>query len=461
MQLSQGLRITLLAVLGGLIFAVLFSWAAIMGLRGQGGAVGQVALTVSMFPELVQRAGLEAHARISGEDDYLYVSVPRAREDMTGFAPLPSEAGETLDRFVFSGEAAAADRGWRLFAGAFAMSDGVVNGAVLVDPDFTIRRIWRLSEAALGEGVQEDNRTVVHGLQMAPNGDLLVLFDSGMSLQRVDACGGTVWIDRGRYHHTVSEVQDDGTIWALRYFVDDPADYEPTAEAFVQLDSETGAILREITVAEIAEANPYLALFHTQARDMAIDGSNAMAFEANWETDPFHFNDVEPLPASIADAFPGFEAGDLLVSARTLNTVFVLDPDTLEVKWHLTAATHRQHDPDWQADGTITIYDNRMGRGPSRIVSVDPATGALATLVDGAAQDFYSRVRGRQQITPRGDIAVVSPMQARAFEISDGARSLEFYNLGPEESDRNLVLTEFLFIPEAQFDLEDSSCDSR
>lgn len=51
-------------------------------------------------------------------------------------------------------------------------------------------------------------------------------------------------------------------------------------------------------------------------------------------TDITHLNDVKPLPPSMADEYPLFRAGDLLVSIRNLHLVFVYDPATDEIKWH-------------------------------------------------------------------------------------------------------------------------------
>ena len=60
-------------------------------------------------------------------------------------------------------------------------------------------------------------------------------------------------------------------------------------------------------------------------------------FSRRTSGDLFHLNDVEALSNSIADQYPLFETGDLLISLRDLHLVFVMDPITEIVKWYTTA----------------------------------------------------------------------------------------------------------------------------
>ena len=66
-----------------------------------------------------------------------------------------------------------------------------------------------------------------------------------------------------------------------------------------------------------------------------------------------------PLSASMADQYPLFDAGDLVVSLRHIDAVFVLDPGTREVKWSAHEPFMRQHDPDFIGEGWISVFDNR------------------------------------------------------------------------------------------------------
>ena len=83
------------------------------------------------------------------------------------------------------------------------------------------------------------------------------------------------------------------------------------------------------------------------------------------EDDIFHPNDVEVLPSAIADKFPDFRAGDLLVSFRNIHLVAILDGGDKSIKWWRRGPWRFQHDPDFTPDGRIRVYNNNTDRGRS------------------------------------------------------------------------------------------------
>ncbi|MEC8851127.1 MAG: arylsulfotransferase family protein, partial [Pseudomonadota bacterium] len=140
-------------------------------------------------------------------------------------------------------------------------------------------------------------------------------------------------------------------------------------------------------------------------------------------------NDVEPLPAALADAFPMFNAGDLLVSLRNTNLVAVIDRRSHRIKWAENGAWLRQHDPDFMSDGRIIVFDNRKddanGRvfGGSRILAIDPADGQVEVLFEGTEKaPFYTNVMGQQQRQPNGNLLISEPQAGRAIEVTPAGK---------------------------------------
>ena len=323
-----------------------------------------------------------------------------------------------------------APRGYRLVVGSFELKDGF-DAAVLVDSKGRIVHWWRLIEdpsAAIGA----ERNKFPHGLVVLPDGSVVFAFDSGNSLRRIDVCSRQVWTRVGGYHHAIT-IADDGTIWTMR------------DNWLSRIDTKSGKTVTELHLGTVMKENPDKDIFTLRQADRFG--------KADWVGDFWHPNDVDPLPADLAHHYPQFDAGDLLVSLRAINLVFVVSPETAEVKWWRIGSWRRQHDPDWGSDGRIMVYDNQMHRGLSRIVSIDPQTYDLETIVDGADYDFYSTIRGKQQRHSGDALLVTAPQQGRVFELNaDGDILFEFESSFSDEA--NFTVSEAIFLPEDYFELE-------
>ncbi len=152
--------------------------------------------------------------------------------------------------------------------------------------------------------------------------------------------------------------------------------------------------------------------------------------------DWMHINDVEVLPSKLAHAFPQFAAGDIMVSARELNLVFIIDRRTHAVKWWRVGPWLAQHDPDFSADGKIIVFDNRRDdfrtarHGGSRIVAIDPATYATEVLFAGKGwKDFYTSQLGKLEILGNGNLLLTETEAGRCLEVTrQGKIVWEFVN---------------------------------
>jgi hypothetical protein len=278
----------------------------------------------------------------------------------------------------------------------------------------------------------------MYGVDIREDGSVLFLMqEAGGGIVSVNWCGEKNWVLDGVFHHTITP-GDDGTFWT---FEGAQSDFDPI---LAQVEVETGQILRKIDMGEVRRANPHAHIFDLQRLPDVPDRT--------------HGNDIEPLPKHLAPAFPGFEAGDLLVSFRTTNLVIVLDPDTLRIKWWRVGPWDRQHDPDWGADGLITVFsNNERGVGEhSNIIAIDPGSFAAEPILLGEAYDFYSVINGAHQVTPGGGILVTSSTQGRVFEVDGkGEIVFDFVNWRSKEKAETLHVADSFFLPLDYFHFED------
>lgn len=336
------------------------------------------------------------------------------------------------------------------FAGNYRLIVGALDfrralwGAILIDPMAKkIIHSWPLSGEVKELNDLPDQLKNLYGVAFFRDGSAIYnMQEQNNGLIKVDACGIVEWTLPGVFHHVVSPTADMKNIWT---FGGQQGDMHPK---LMLVDVATGKIVRTIDMADVAAANSETFFFDLQ-RNADVPHST-------------HPNDIEPLPSDLADAFPQFEAGDLAISYHTTNLIFVLDPDTLKIRWWYVGAGDGQHDPDWLADGTIALFNNnwraaRRGVTPySTIVAIDPGARRHFTLVDGRRYDFYSETNGRQTFTDQGTVIIASSRQGRVFEVDlrTGRVVFEFVNYFDQEQNKTLHISEAFAIDKDFFDMK-------
>jgi hypothetical protein len=332
------------------------------------------------------------------------------------------------------------------------ISQGRDTRVVVIDAQGTVHQQWDLAwtevwpedEGDFPEGRRPQAGMYLHGVTLLPGGDLVANFEH-LSTFRMDACGNLVWKRDNLGHHSTHYSAVDDTIWvsAERYIAEPPTGYPmqdaPLRSWTAQQLSPAGEVLRDIPVIDILIRNDLEGLLYLSSL------RNAAPFPVAGDT--LHLNDVEVFPAGLDSAI--FAPGDLMLSLRNINTVLVVDPQNLEVKFITTGAVVRHHDPDFMAGDVISIFDNRNFTldGPeaapaSRIVEIDAATGARRTVLgDTPETQFFTNIMGTHQRLSNGNILVNESERGRILEFTpSGALAFSYDNrVGPRRNGRTLA----------------------
>jgi len=323
-----------------------------------------------------------------------------------------------------------------LLASAWPHSDGGLRpgiraidrqGEVLHAWPVRIREIWPTSpHTDKFAGTFNVDTNYVHGTYLFENGDVLFSVEY-LGLVRLDAAGNVVWrLDR-RTHHSVHRAEN-GNFWvcAARWVEDAetvvrrfPGLIPPVVEDLALEVTPDGEVVREISLLEAVWRSEHRARFWSLERR---------------SSDVLHCNDVEPLGTALAAEYPLFEAGDLLVSARNLDLVFVIDPNTLTMRWSADRPHLRQHDPDFLGDGWISVFDNRTDHAPrgeflggSRLIALRPHTGEVRTIHPApgtTAPRFYTPQAGKAQRLESGNWLITEAVPGRVFEVDASGRTV-------------------------------------
>ncbi|CAA0111813.1 Uncharacterised protein [Halioglobus japonicus] len=347
-----------------------------------------------------------------GFADALFVynaGIPGAIRKKTHTLTLP-DANSTRDNpnmYIEPGQAA----GYRAVFGAMDFNDSFWGG-ILIGPDAEVIHTWKLSTDHLPLSTKPDQGKNMYGLALLPDGSVIyTMGEDGGGIVRVDACSNIVWNLEGLYHHTVSMSEHNDYFWTWEGV------HTATHPKVLKVDAATGEVLQTIDMEEVMLNNDAIHLF-----DIRQNARNQKDI-----FDVSHANDIDELTVAQAKDFPAFKPGDLLMSYRNLNLIFVIDPKTLQIKWWRVGATNRQHDSDWE-NGTITSFSNNMSgarKGHSDIVRIDPNSLHHEVIVDGKDLSMFSIINARQNLTDFNTRMITSSTQGWALEL-DNAGELVF-----------------------------------
>jgi hypothetical protein len=327
----------------------------------------------------------------------------------------------------------------------------------LVKPDGTVVNRWAASFSQAFPDPsyipdklvpQSDISVGIHGAVALPDGSVVFNFD-GKGSVKLDRCGRIDWTVPRLTHHAVS-MSEDGRFWIPsfryiesgdRYPLLDPPFLEPT----VLKVGADGDVEQEVSILELFFENDLApVLFANGLKGLDLANKHA---EPGLPNDIVHLNDVEELPSSMAAAFPQFHPGSLLLSMRDYNLVMVADPSTREVEWYRVGPWIGQHDPDFMPNGHISVFDNANDGtetgtrlGGSRIVEIDPATGAYVVRYGRRPdQPFFTDIMGQHQRLP-GNMLIAEARAGRVIEVTEkGEIVWEFINRADEDTVNNVT----------------------
>jgi hypothetical protein len=270
---------------------------------------------------------------------------------------------------------------------------------------------------------QDEPGTMIHGAVLLENGNLVFNFDY-LGLVCLDFQGNVVWRLPYMTHHSVTRA-DDGNLWVCgQIYRKTPKEQIPNLQLPFREDmllevTPEGKIKHEWSIVDLLLKNGKEGLLYMRGKNVRKPILTAGAF---------HLNDVEPFPARLKEGF--FKKGDVLVSLRNVNTVFVFNRNDDKIKYLRTGSFVWQHDPDFVDGETISVFDNHpVDRSESRILLISAPSQKVTVFYEGTAEHpFYSDVMGKQQWLPNGNLLITESRHGRAFEIDRKGKIVWEYN---------------------------------
>jgi hypothetical protein len=294
---------------------------------------------------------------------------------------------------------------------------------------------------------------------MLDDASIIVFANGSDGLYRKDLCGNVIWSAPGLFHHSYSVA--DGKLGILGLpFADitqeDRGDLTWNhSEVINIIDVETGKLERSVRLDEIVRANAgRLDPFSWRLWQNNVNERGVL------KEDLIHLNKIELLPAAMADNYPGLPPGAWLLSSRHMNLLVLVDPATLRILWHSQGYTEGQHDPEFDGNGRVLVFNNGLSTNsttpdsPANFSSIrryDFASNQWSEIYNAVKVKGFTGHSGEMDVAPDGTLMMEMTVQGRYVEVSPQGELLsEFINL--KDKDHVYWTRHAEYLTQEQFD---------
>ena len=169
------------------------------------------------------------------------------------------------------------------------------------------------------------------------------------------------------------------------------------------------------------------------------------------EGDWLHVNSMAPLPENkwYDAGDERFKPGNILLNARNINTMYIIDKNSKQVVWEGThnysGGMSHSHEPEMiekgmPGAGNIILFDNglfttnRVHTGQTYVIKMNPVTRDVVWVyeTEGYANiKFFSKTMGSQKRLPNGNTFIAEDNTGRLFQVKpDKSIVWEYVNRG-------------------------------
>lgn len=239
------------------------------------------------------------------------------------------------------------------------------------------------------------------------------------SLIKINKSSKIVWVNKFPFDHSI-ESENDSTIWVCANFPRNKNQGNQIDNYLISINSNNGEIIYKKSLIDLLIENGYTYLLEI----------------GHYHYDPIHLNDIQP---ALKDS-KYWKKGDLLISIRDRNTVFLFRPSTNKITWLKTGPWFKQHDCDFVNENEIMIFGNdaidMLKNNEPSLKSYNHNNIYLYNFENSTIDTPYSRIlnklqiqtltQGRCDILPNGDMFIDDTNAGKLYILNKDSLKLTY-----------------------------------